>query len=612
MAAYMRESILPGPVSFLESDAAQSGQALQVAEALLAGFDTHYERFRQLSAQSRDNYERSDWSSARKDSIARIESYDLCVEATTRELAERFGALENESDTLWRMIKRAYVALLADHRQPECAETYYNSVACRLLARRYYRNEYIFFRPAISTDYLDESAPVYRCDTPKRETLRDTIRSLLSTLPVNGRFHALERDVGFILRAVEEHFGRDCVLHDNFQLHTLSSLFYRNRAAYLVGRAINGEHTWPFVLPILKNRVGDLFIDSVLFDHKSIGRLFSLARAYFMVDMEVPAAYAAFLKTLLPSKSASEIYTMLGLQKQGKTLFYREMQHHLAHSTDTFVLAPGARGMVMSVFTLPSFPYVFKVIRDWFDPPKAGDRRHVREKYRMVKHHDRVGRMADSLEYSNVGLPKHRFDPSVLAELERVAPSMVECDGDTVVIRHVYIERRMTPLDVYLRQANDVERREAIAEFGDTLKDLASANIFPGDLLLKNFGVTRYGKVASYDYDETCYLTDVNFRALPVPSSYEEEISGEPWFSVGAHDVFPEEFLTFLFPNDSSRALFVELHPDLARPSFWIDAQERVKDGRERSVYPYPRELRFHKRYGGFDSPTEELSGLPE
>ena len=578
-----------------DSDAAHGGFARMVAEAMLAAFDQHYLRFRALSAQARFHYEQSDWASARADSNARIDSYDLAVETTTRELGDRFGTLT--TDTFWRDIKRAYIGLLADHRQPECAETFYNSVACRLLARRYYRNDYIFFRPAVATEYLDESAPVYRCDYPRRGTLRNTIQAILEALPVDLPLQDVERDTAYVLRAVDEQFGPDCVLQDNFQLHTLSSLFYRNRAAYLVGRAINGDHVVPFVVPILKDRTGKLFVDSVLFDHKSIGRLFSLARAYFMVDMEVPAAYAAFLRSLLPTKSASEIYTMLGLQKQGKTLFYRELQHHLAHSTDSFVLAPGARGMVMSVFTLPSFPYVFKVIRDWFDPPKTGDRSHVRAKYRMVKHHDRVGRMADSLEYSNVGLPRQRFDPSVLAELERVAPSMVEYDGDTVVIRHVYIERRMTPLDVYLRQANTVERREALSEFGDTLKDLAAANIFPGDLLLKNFGVTRYGKVASYDYDETCYLTDVNFRALPTPSSYEEETAGEPWFSVGPHDVFPEEFLTFLFPDAETRALFLESHPDLVKPSYWVDAQERVHSGTERSVYPYPRELRFHKRY---------------
>ncbi len=250
---------------------------------------------------------------------------------------------------------------------------------------------------------------------------------------------------------------------------------------------------------------------------ENIGRVFSLARAYFMVDMEVPSAFVEFLESVLPTKPKAELYTMLGLQKQGKTLFYRDLIEHMKHSTDTFVMAPGVRGAVMAVFTLPSFPYVFKIIRDWFDPPKDSDRRRVNEKYLMVKYHDRVGRLADTLEYSFVALPLARFDKALLEELRRVAASAVEVDGDKVVIRHVYIERRMVPLDVYVRDVGDDEERllAAIKEYGAAIRELAGANIFPGDLLLKNFGVTRYGRVVFYDYDEIAPITECTFRQIP-------------------------------------------------------------------------------------------------
>jgi len=335
-----------------------------------------------------------------------------------------------------------------------------------------------------------------------------------------------------------------------------------------------------------------------LLKQEHIGRVFSLARAYFMVDMEVPSAYVEFLEGILPTKPKAELYTLLGLQKQGKTLFYRDLIEHMKHSTDTFVMAPGVRGAVMAVFTLPSFPYVFKIIRDWFDPPKDSDRRRVKEKYLMVKYHDRVGRLADTLEYSNVALPLSRFDPALLAELRRVTPSAVEIDGDRVVIRHVYIERRMVPLDVYVRDVRTDEERllAAVKEYGAALRELASANIFPGDLLLKNFGVTRYGRVVFYDYDEIAPISECTFRHMPDAGSSEDETSGEPWFSVGPNDVFPEEFVKFLFPEGLGRDLFLRENADLAGPAFWLATQERIRAGIQDDVFPYAQDIRFKNR----------------
>jgi isocitrate dehydrogenase kinase/phosphatase len=314
--------------------------------------------------------------------------------------------------------------------------------------------------------------------------------------------------------------------------------------------------------------------------------------------MEVPSAYVEFLQSLLPTRPKAELYTLVGLQKQGKTLHYRDLHRHLLHSTDQFVLAPGTRGMVMMVFTLPSFPYVFKVIRDWFSPPKDTDEETVRDRYLLVKYHDRVGRMADTLEFSDVAFPKDRFSAELLGEFARIAPSRLESDGDRLVIKHLYVERRLIPLDVYLTGADETRMREGIEEYGNAVKDLASANIFPGDLLLKNFGMTRYGRVVFYDYDEVVYLTECNFRRMPTSSSNEEELSSEPWFSVGPHDVFPEQFPTFLFPEGRAREIFMELHGELADPAFWISKQERIRQDIKDDVFPYPESVRFSNRFG--------------
>ena len=567
-----------------------------IARTLLAGFDKHYRLFREAGARAKYRFVSGAWAGARESGKARIQMYDLRVAEAVAILIERFpDVLSDES--LWSEIKLAYMGLLHEHLQPECAETFYNSVACRVLDRRYYRNEYIFRRPAISTEHLEGEDPTYRCYYPTKAGFRTTLRDVLTGFGLASPFEDLDRDVRRIVHALREHLPRDWRVYDNFQIQVLASLFFRNKAAYIVGRAIDGSHEVPFVVPLLRTARGEVYVDALLLKPENIGRVFSLARSYFLVDMEVPSAYVTFLKSLLPSKPQAELYTVLGLQKQGKTLFYRDLAHHIRHSSDTFVVAPGTRGMVMAVFTCPSFPYVFKVIRDWFEAPKDTDRRSVKDKYLMVKYHDRAGRMSDTLEYSNVALPLARFDPALVAELRRVAASSIEIDDDHIVIRHVYIERRMTPLDVYIREAEEGPLRAAIGEYGAAIRELAGADIFPGDLLPKNFGVTRYGRVVFYDYDEICRITECNFRRLPTASTSDEETAGEPWFSVGPHDIFPEELPAFLFPSSRARAIFLELCPELADPAFWVATQDRIRAGIQDDVFPYPQDIRFSTRF---------------
>jgi isocitrate dehydrogenase kinase/phosphatase len=570
----------------------------EIARTIREGFDKHYRLFRQTSARAKQRFERGAWAEVREASRARIQMYDQRVVEAVAALRNRFpDAVRDES--LWPEIKRSYIGLLLEHHQPECAETFFNSVACHVLDRRYYRNEYIFWRPALSTEHLAGDEPTYRCYYPAKAGLRTTIRVALESFRLEMPFKNFDRDLRCIIRAIREAFPGRWEVQSNFQIQVLSSLFYRNKAAYLVGKAINGFREYPFVVPILRTDDGSITVDSLLLKQENIGRVFSLARAYFMVDMEVPSAYVEFLEAVLPTKPKAELYTMLGLQKQGKTLFYRDLIEHMKHSSDTFVNAPGVRGAVMAVFTLPSFPYVFKIIRDWFDPPKDSDPRRVKEKYLLVKYHDRVGRLADTLEYSNVALPLARFDPALLTELKRVAPSGVQIEEDRVVIRHVYIERRMVPLDLHVRDiAKDSERLLAVVrEYGAALRELAGANIFPGDLLLKNFGVTRYGRVVFYDYDEIAPITECTFRRLPSDDSDDDAgIYGEPWFSVGPNDIFPEEFVKFLFPEGEGRDLFLRENGDIAGPEFWLATQERIRAGIQDDVFPYPQDIRFKNR----------------
>jgi isocitrate dehydrogenase kinase/phosphatase len=342
-----------------------------------------------------------------------------------------------------------------------------------------------------------------------------------------------------------------------------------------------------------------LVLDTVLTEAEQILILFSFTRAYFMVDMEVPSSYVQFLRSLMPKKPRSEIYTLLGLQKQGKTLFYRDFLQHLKHSSDEFRIAPGIPGLVMLVFELPSFPYVFKVIKDFYPPPKDTTRAQIKEKYLLVKHHDRVGRMADTLEYSDVAFPLARFSEDLLAELRRHAPSLLDIEGDRIVVKHLYIERRMAPLNLYLQAAErsgDQARLEhGVLEYGNAIRDLVAANIFPGDMLYKNFGLTRQGRVVFYDYDEIEYLTDCNFRDIPAARNEEDEMAAEPWYPIGKHDVFPEQFERFLLGNPKIRAVFMQHHAELLTRAWWQAHKERIQAGILEDVFPYPQQIRFTK-----------------
>ena len=562
---------------------------------LIEGFDRHYGLFRATSARAKELFEEGAWAELQRTVQERIRFYDERVRECVVRLRSEFD-LEALSDETWRDVKLYYIGLLVEHGQPELAETFFNSVITRILQRTYYDNDLIFVRAAISTEYIESDPPIYRSYYPSVDGERECLTRLFHDFGWSRPFADLDRDVGHVIRAFQERPGGPFAhLEPNYQLQVLSSALYRNKAAYVLGKLVNGHDEVPFAVPVLLDADGRLEIDALLLDPQQINVLFSLSRAYFMVDMAVPSGYVEFLGSMTSVRARSELYTMLGLGKQGKTLFFRELLQHLHHSRDEFVEAPGIRGQVMHVFTLPSFPYVFKVIRDVFGPGKDTDRETVRSKFAMVKHVDRVGRLADTLEFVDLALPRERFSAELLDQLRELAPSML-VDGDPLVIRHCYVERRMVPLNIYLDRASPEELEAAVVEYGNAIRDLAAANIFPGDMLWRNFGVTSYGRVVFYDYDEIEYLADVNFRRIPTAPDAEWELSDEPWYGVTRNDVFPEEFATFLLGDPRLREHFLRHHADLLDPEFWQAAQRRIESGELVDFYPYPESLQFRNR----------------
>ncbi|WP_180682240.1 bifunctional isocitrate dehydrogenase kinase/phosphatase [Tepidicella baoligensis] len=595
-----------------------SSLAHDIARAMIDGFNRHYRLFRTESARAKHRFETQDWPAQQRAQRERIEFYDLRVKECVLRLEREFKASRQPMD-VWQQVKLFYVGMLVDHRQPELAETFFNSVSTKILHRSYFQNDFIFVRPAVSTEYIEPEDPqahtTYRSYYPQTlAELRPALQQMVEDFGLRVPFEDLARDVADVHDALLPLFDAH-KLRPNFQIQVLHSLFYRNKGAYAVGKLINGFQEVPFALPLLHNRDGQLRIDTLLHGEDDLLMLFSFARAYFMVDMEVPSAYVQFLRSMMPRKPRAEFYNALGLAKQGKTLFYRDFLFHMRHSTDRFRIAPGIKGMVMLVFDLPSFPFVFKLIKDHYPPQKDTTREQIRNKYLLVKQHDRVGRMADTLEFSGVGFPRERFSDELIEEIQKFAPSQIEIgdrngDGNIeVFLKHVYIERRMIPLNIYLQECFDALRKDpqdakareqmehAVIDYGNAIKDLVAANIFPGDMLWKNFGITRHGKVVFYDYDEIEYLTDCHFRRVPAPRNEEDELSGEVWYPVGPRDVFPETFGPFLLGNPLVREVFMKHHADLLDVDFWQSHKDRILAGHVHDVFPYERERRFvHQR----------------
>lgn len=586
-------------------------QATEIADLILKGFRRHFGLFQKITALAQQGFAQKNWLELQRISSERISYYDLRVNETLALLQQKLtGAELNEC--LWQQVKQQYQQYLLFHPQAELAETFYNSVFCRLYERKYFHNQNIFVESTLSKQRLPAPiASVYESYFPAQYGLKQSIRAIVASFHLQAPFVDLERDIRLLVRTF---IGQSS--HGHFPVHLvrfdiLKSLFFRNKAAYIVGRVVTPDGQQPFIIPLLHDENQGIYVDTLITDPQQMTIIFGFSRAYFMVEMTVPSALVHFLKELLPHKTLAELYSSVGLHKQGKTEFYRELLNHLDKSTDQFVAAPGIRGMVMMVFTLPSFPYVFKVIRDKFAPTKEFGRDTVKARYLLVKKHDRVGRMADTMEYSDVALPRSRFSPELLEELQQSIAGSMQIEDDMVIIKHLYIERRMLPLNLYLEQASFEQKVKMMADYGQALKDMIAANIFPGDMLLKNFGVTRHGRVIFYDYDEVQYLLDVNFRFIPKTDNYDDMLSNEPWYSVGPGDVFPEQITTYVTAQNDIRQMLIQSHPELMDASYWQQKQQRIRDGIVEDVFPYPQSQRFHTLYPAEYAKDEGLSTMP-
>ncbi|HCT6879808.1 TPA: bifunctional isocitrate dehydrogenase kinase/phosphatase [Escherichia coli] len=571
------------------------GLELLIAQTILQGFDAQYGRFLEVTSGAQQRFEQADWHAVQQAMKNRIHLYDHHVGLVVEQLRCITNGQSTDAEFLLR-VKEHYTRLLPDYPRFEIAESFFNSVYCRLFDHRSLTPERLF---------IFSSQPERRFRTIPRPLAKDfypehgweaLLMRVLCDLPLRLPWQNKSRDIHYIIRHLTETLGTDNLAESHLQV--ANELFYRNKAAWLVGKLITPSGTLPFLLPIHQTDDGELFIDTCLTTTAEASIVFGFARSYFMVYAPLPAALVEWLREILPGKTTAELYMAIGCQKHAKTESYREYLIYLQGCNEQFIEAPGIRGMVMLVFTLPGFDRVFKVIKDKFAPQKEMSAAHVRACYQLVKEHDRVGRMADTQEFENFVLEKRHISPALMELLLQEAAEKITDLGEQIVIRHLYIERRMVPLNIWLEQVEGQQLRDAIEEYGNAIRQLAAANIFPGDMLFKNFGVTRHGRVVFYDYDEICYMTEVNFRDIPPPRYPEDELASEPWYSVSPGDVFPEEFRHWLSADPRIGPLFEEMHADLFRADYWRALQNRIREGHVEDVYAYRRRQRFSVRYG--------------
>jgi isocitrate dehydrogenase kinase/phosphatase len=558
------------------------GQARSLARVVGDLFFAYRERFDAVTARAPMRFARREWHEAQRDAAERLELYAAHVGQATAAVRARAG--DPPPRTQWREARDRYAASIDGRLDAEIAVTFFNSVTRRVFTTVGVDPDTEFV--AAQSPLPDDAAVAVR----RREVTtvdRDAASWILSGGPYPGAPTA--REVAAVADAIRRDVGDGPAV-----IEMIEAVFYRNKGAYLVGRIRSAGETRPLVIALLNDAAG-VYADAVLTTSDEASVVFGFSWSYFRVDAPDPQALVAFLSGIMPRKRTDELYTAIGFNKHGKTELYRGLRAHLTSDAGRFERPEGDEGLVMTVLALPSFNLVIKLIKDTFGQPKTTTRRAVMAKYHLVFLRDRAGRLADAQEFEHLELPRRCIPEDLLAHLLATAGGSTHVEGDRVILTHCYTERYVTPLNVFLRHAPETASREAIVDYGAAIKDLAGANIFTGDMLLKNFGVSRHGRVIFYDYDELALLSDCHFRRLPPPRDADDEMRAEPWYGIGEHDVFPEEFSAFMVPPGRLRDVFLDAHADLLTVPYWVGMQERIARGELTDVFPYRAERRLSR-----------------
>ena len=553
-------------------------------------FRDYDDRFRQITLRAPERFANRQWARIQADTTERLNLYAAVVDQTEIDIRDLLGDRVAEH-RLWSGAKADYAARIAAEDDRDLAETFFNSVTRRIFGTVGVNRQIEFVHEHRQLALPCPSPSVFNT-YPLNGAAEPVFRQIFSDFSdLNIDQTALEKGLPRIVKRVEKRLNDENNRTHPVRIEMIRHVFYRGQGAYLIGRMLAGEQIIPLVMALLNPSAGAM-VDALLLDTDGVSIVFSYTRSAFHVAVEKLGELVCFLKSIMPAKPEAEIYSAIGHFKHGKTVLYQDVCQHTAECTDDrFRISPGKRGMVMVVFDMAGHEMVVKLIRDRFDNPKKTTRNKVINQYDFVFKHYRVGRLIEAHTFEHLSFDRCWFSDDLIDHLITEAGQTVHLMDDRLIIDHAYLERRVTPLDIYLKEASREKTESAVVDFGNAIKDLAFANIFPGDMLLKNFGVTRHGRVVFYDYDEIVPLTACQFRKIPQARSYMEEMADEPWYTVGEDDVFPEEFSRFLGLSPEHRRLFLSQHADLLSPDFWVTAQEEIRSGHIRHIRPY------HARY---------------
>ena len=559
----------------------------RISEFVYEGFQKYNENFFRITERARRRFEQRDWEGHQQDIIERVELYEKSVRRIVVSLRKNLGASVVDRK-LWHNTRRYFGQRLYNVPDAGFLKTFFNSTTRRIFNTVGTDPEIEFVSSAPDEGFNPlETLTLNRY--PYWGSLEKTFKNILEDFAFKVPYRNIAADTRTFSQEIQRYYQVHLREHGEFvRFEFINSAFFQSARAYLIGRTIQQDHVNPIIIA-LKNTSSGIEVDAVLLSEEEVSVVFSYTRSYYFANPHSVIGAVHFLHSILPSKPIDELYTVLGRLRQGKTERYRIFSHHLQNTDDNFVHAEGDKGLVMLVFTLPSYDLVFKIIRDNFGYPKTINREEVQSKYRLVSRHDRAGRLIDTQEFRNLEFPVNRFDEALRSELLSEAAETVRVKNDKLIIDHVYIERRVRPLNLYLREANRTDAGEVILDYGQTIKDLANTNIFPGDLLLKNFGVTRHRRVVFYDYDEVALVTECDFREIPDSDDDEDVLRSDVWFHVNKNDIFPEEFIKFLSMDQGLRTLFLEVHGDLLTAEYWNRVKNKLLSGDIELIIPYFR-----------------------
>lgn len=562
----------------------------KLASKIFEGFKSYISKFHDYTRLAPIHFKERNWNAGQFNHKKRLRLYKDLLFPLADECKKILQSKVDDRQ-LWIACRLKYSELIKERKDLELAETFFNSMIRKTYPGLSIDEELMFVMEGHQSCTITKSDSLLNV-YPASLGVEEILRQILDDYDFGVPFMDKEQDIKFLIEGVKKVILTRYSVAPETETQILKSVFYRNKAAYLIGRTYLGDKWMPFIIALLHGEKG-VFVDTLIFDPNLMSSMFSFTRSYFMVEADIPSEIIGFLNSVIPNKKIHELYNAIGFNKHGKTLFYRDFLHHLEDSNDQFVVAEGIKGMVMTVFTLPSYNIVFKLIKDHFEPPKNMTRNEVKQKYKLVSLHDRVGRMADTHEFEYFKIPLNRVSDELMQELQKTTNSLLQIKDNQLIISHLYTERRMIPLNLYLEDCSTEDGIKAVEDYGRAILQLAKANIFPGDMMTKNFGLTRQKRVIFYDYDEIEFLTDMNFRIKPKAETYKQIYAAEPWYSIAKNDVFPEDFRRWMIGRQDIKEHFLNYNTGLFDPLHWQEIQEKIKNGEFIHAFPYPEEIRF-------------------